>query len=193
MAIGSDVGVMAYHGGLETGTYEVASATASSSGASLYTVCQPPELRWHVASSRVDPGDAPPLAAFLRHVRVALSIHGYGRRSRPSEILLGGRNRDVAAVVAAQLRDALPELSVIDDLDDIPVELRGLHQANPVNRPAEAGVQIELPLRVRVSDEHRTLVTAVLARVAADLGGTSGATATAGAANGPPRLDPDGD
>ena len=35
------------------------------------------------------------------------------------------------------------------DLATIPVELRGLHPDNPVNRPRQAGVQIELPPRVR--------------------------------------------
>ena len=37
----------------------------------------------------------------------------------------------------------------ITDLDDIPTPLRGQHGDNPVNRPRDDGVQIELPPRVR--------------------------------------------
>ena len=38
---------------------------------------------------------------------------------------------------------------MLDDLDAIPSELRGQHPRNPVNRPAEQGVQIELPPSIR--------------------------------------------
>ena len=47
------------------------------------------------------------------------------------------------------LHQALPHYHVIDELDDVPRELRGLHSDNPVNRPRLGGVQIELPPRVR--------------------------------------------
>ena len=40
-------------------------------------------------------------------------------------------------------------MNVITDLDDIPIELRGLHPANPVNQPAGGGVQVELPPSAR--------------------------------------------
>ena len=38
---------------------------------------------------------------------------------------------------------------MLDDLDAIPSELRGLHRRNPVNLPRGGGVQLELPPRVR--------------------------------------------
>ena len=38
---------------------------------------------------------------------------------------------------------------MIDDIDDIPHGLRGQHLANPVNLPANAGVQLELPPTLR--------------------------------------------
>ncbi len=47
------------------------------------------------------------------------------------------------------MQGALPDFDVVDDLDRIPRELRGLHPDNPVNRPRHAGVQLELPPRVR--------------------------------------------
>jgi hypothetical protein len=40
---------------------------------------------------------------------------------------------------------------IIDDIDLIPSNLRGIHQDNPVNVVEHAGVQLELPPRVRGS------------------------------------------
>jgi phage replication-related protein YjqB (UPF0714/DUF867 family) len=162
----SEIGVLAYHGGVELGTYELACLVAESSGASLYALTQPDMLRWHVPSVLVDPGEDPGLAAVLDHIRVAMSIHGYGRRDRPWDVLLGGTNRTLAATVAAALRAEIPEVVVIDDLVAIPPALRGLHPANPVNLPAEGGVQIELPLRLRRNPELRVRVAHALAGVA---------------------------
>ena len=53
----------------------------------------------------------------------------------------------LAAHLAGHLRTALPGYEVVDDLDAIPPELRGVHRANPVNRAALGGVQLELPPR----------------------------------------------
>jgi phage replication-related protein YjqB (UPF0714/DUF867 family) len=147
----SSFGFMAFHGGLEGGTEIVAAAAADGAGASLYSVVQPADLSWHVPSSRVSAAQSESLARFLDHVEVVIAIHGYGRPGRSDDVLLGGRNRLLAAELARQLRAATTGFTVIDDLDDIPVELRGLHSANPANRAAAAGVQIELPPRARGS------------------------------------------
>ena len=66
-----------------------------------------------------------------------------------TSILLGGRNRDLAAHIARHLRVALPQYEVVDNLKTIPTPLQGLHERNPVNVPRHAGVQVELPPRVR--------------------------------------------
>src|SRR4051812_32315550 len=145
----SRFGFMAFHGGLEGGTELIASEAARQAGASAYLVVQPADLRWHVPSHLVDPTVSPSLAAFLRHVDVAVSIHGYGRPDRTHQVLLGGRNRALAAHLATHLRDGVAGFQFIDDLDDVPVEMRGLHPRNPVNVPADGGVQIELPPRAR--------------------------------------------
>jgi phage replication-related protein YjqB (UPF0714/DUF867 family) len=146
----STIGVMAYHGGsLEQATDLIANAVAGRAGASYYGVVQPPDVRDHVPSTAVRPASSPSLAAFFDHVDVVVTIHGYGRRDRFSSLLLGGTNRRLAEHLAAHLRPALPEYSVVTDLDDIPTELRGLHPRNPVNVPRHGGVQIELPPRVR--------------------------------------------
>jgi phage replication-related protein YjqB (UPF0714/DUF867 family) len=91
------------------------------------------------------------LATFLGHVRIVITVHGYGRRTLFTSLLLGGRNRTLASHVAAHLRDDLPAYEIVDDLDRIPAELRGIHERNPVNLPEQMGVQIELPPRVRGS------------------------------------------
>jgi phage replication-related protein YjqB (UPF0714/DUF867 family) len=144
-----EVGLIAFHGGLEGGTLEIARAAAEVSGASLYTVAQPPDLRWHVPSSDVDPASAPALAAWLAHVDVAIAVHGYGRIATPRRLLLGGTNRRLAALLGAAILARLTGFEVVSDLAQIPVELRGLHAANPVNRPPSGGVQLELPPQAR--------------------------------------------
>ena len=148
--LGSRVGVMAYHGGdLEVGTDQIADAVAARTGASLYAVRQPAGMQRHVPSTRFRPAHSDRLAAFVEHVHLAITLHGYGRRSMFRTVLVGGRNRGAAATVARALRSHLPAYEVVDDLDHIPRELRGLHLRNPVNLPRHHGVQIELPPRIR--------------------------------------------
>jgi phage replication-related protein YjqB (UPF0714/DUF867 family) len=146
----STFGFMAFHGGsLERVTDEIAEAAAEQAGASLYAVIQPPTLRWHVPSTSFDPAQSTGLQAFLDHVDVAVAVHGYGRTGRFTTLLLGGRNRALAAHVAGPLRRHLTDYDTIDDLAAIPRELAGQHPQNPVNLPAGGGVQLELPPRVR--------------------------------------------
>jgi phage replication-related protein YjqB (UPF0714/DUF867 family) len=151
----SRVGFMAIHGGsLERRTAELATQAADRAGASLYAVCQPEDLRWHLPSHLVDPAASPALRRFLTHVDVVFSLHGYGRAGYWTTLLVGGTNRAVAAETAGALRAALPGYSVVDDVDSIPADLRGLHPMNPVNLPRRAGVQLELPPRVRGLGPH---------------------------------------
>lgn len=146
----SSFGFMAFHGGsLERVTDEIASAAAERAGASLYAVIQPPDLWWHLPSTSFDPAHSPALAAFLDHVEVVTSIHGYGRDGLFTTLLLGGRNRSLARHLAGPLRRALPGYEIVDDLEAIPRELAGQHPRNPVNLAAGGGVQLELPPRVR--------------------------------------------
>jgi phage replication-related protein YjqB (UPF0714/DUF867 family) len=151
----SPFGFMAFHGGLEEGTETIAAIAAERSGGSLYAVVQPPDLTWHVPSAQVSPEHSEALGRFLDHVHVVVAIHGYGRPGRPADLLLGGGNRTLAALLARHLRDSLPGFTVVDDLDAIPVELRGLHPANPVNRPRHGGVQLELPPQARGTSSSR--------------------------------------
>ena len=97
------------------------------SGASLYAVVQPPDFRWHIPSTAVRPEHSAALTAFLDHVDVVVTVHGYGRQDFWTTLLLGGRNRVLAEHLAGHLRTTLPEYTVVTDLDDIPLALRGLH------------------------------------------------------------------
>jgi phage replication-related protein YjqB (UPF0714/DUF867 family) len=152
VALRGPVGFMAYHGGaLEAMTDVIAAAAAERSGASLYAVIQPDGMREHLASTKIRPAESPPLAAFLDHVDVVVTIHGFGQRGLFGSLLLGGSNRRFAEHFGATLRRWLPAYDVVTDLERIPTQLRGLHPANPVNLPRHGGVQIELPPRVRGS------------------------------------------
>lgn len=151
-ALRGPIGFMAYHGGgLEEMTDVIAREAAARSGASYYGVVHPPDWDLHLPSTRVAPDDSPTLAAFLEHVETVVTIHGFGRRPLLTSVLLGGRNRQLAAHVAVHLREHLPAYDIVDDLDAIPPELRGVHERNPVNLTRGGGVQIELPPRVRGS------------------------------------------
>lgn len=144
------VGLMAYHGGgLEELTDVIARAAAAEAGASYYGVVHPPRFELHVPSTRVDPGASATMRAFLDHVDTVITVHGFGRRPLLTAVLVGGGNRRAAAHVADHLRRHLPAYDVVDDLDRIPSDLRGLHPRNPVNLPPGGGVQIELPPRAR--------------------------------------------
>jgi phage replication-related protein YjqB (UPF0714/DUF867 family) len=146
----SPFGFLAIHGGsLERGTAEVATEAADRAGASLYAVRQPETLRWHIPSALVDPSLSPALSAFLDHVELVVSVHGYGRKGHSNVVLIGGRNRELAARAAAALRAAVPSHRFVEDLRAIPPTLRGVHVDNPVNRTRGGGIQIELPPTLR--------------------------------------------
>ncbi|MEN9805414.1 MAG: hypothetical protein RIS41_2261 [Actinomycetota bacterium] len=146
------IGFMAYHGGgLEEMTEVVAQVAAERSRASYYGVHQPHGMEDHIPSIDVSPDHSPALASFIAHVHTVVTIHGYGRRGFFSSLLVGGRHRGFAEHIGTHLRQHLPAYSIVTDIDRIPHDLRGLHSRNPVNLPPAAGVQIELPPRVRGS------------------------------------------
>jgi phage replication-related protein YjqB (UPF0714/DUF867 family) len=155
LVLRSRFGFMAYHGGsLEKTTDAIAREAASAAGASYYGVVQEHEDPTHIASTKVVPDDSPALACFFDHVDVVITVHGYGREHLFHSVLLGGRNRALAHHVAAHSRFALPGYTFHADLSEIPKELAGQHPRNPVNRPRDAGLQIELPPTIRWNREE---------------------------------------
>jgi phage replication-related protein YjqB (UPF0714/DUF867 family) len=163
----SRFGFLAVHGGLEQGTAEIAAAAAQAADASVYTVVQPEDLKWHVPSLQYDPVHSGELATFLEHVELVVSVHGFGGLRGSDErwitALVGGGNRGLAAELARRLRTALPRYRFVDELERMPPELRGVHPANPVNRPRDGGAQIELPPRIRREPDVSVLIEALAA------------------------------
>jgi phage replication-related protein YjqB (UPF0714/DUF867 family) len=148
----SSFGFMAFHGGeLEEMTDIIASRAAERAGASYYGIQLPDNLEWHIPSHKVTADQSPQLASFLSHVNIVVTVHGFGRAGFFTSLLLGGRNRKLASHLGSSLRDHLPAYTIIDDIEGIPDNLRGLHQNNPVNVVEHSGVQLELPPRVRGS------------------------------------------
>jgi phage replication-related protein YjqB (UPF0714/DUF867 family) len=148
----SNFGFMAFHGGaLEEMTDIVASRAAERAGASYYGIQLPDNLEWHIPSHKVTADQSPALQEFLNHVGIVITVHGFGRAGFFTSLLLGGRNRRRAAHLSGSLQQHLPAYRIVDELEDIPQNLRGLHQDNPVNSVEHAGVQLELPPRVRGS------------------------------------------
>ena len=143
----SRFGFLAIHGGLEEMTDVIAERAADAAGASLYVLRHPDQYAHHLPSARFRADESRKLAEFLDHVDVAVSLHGYGRIGRSTQLLAGGRNRELAAHLARHI--TLPGYHMVVDLDAIPPELRGLHPDNPVNRVRGGGTQLELPPRVR--------------------------------------------
>lgn len=144
----SRFGFLAIHGGgLEGMTDVIAERAAEAAGASVYLLRHPDHYPHHLPSARFDPAESGRLAEFLDHVDVAVSLHGYGRIGRSTQLLAGGRNRTLAAHLAQHIQ--LSGYQVVTNLEDIPLELRGLHPDNPVNRVRDGGTQLELCVRVR--------------------------------------------
>ncbi len=172
LVVGSRFGFCALHGGLEQGTAEIAEDAAAASGATFYAVVQPDNLRWHIPSHRYDPGCSDALRAFVATVDVVISVHGFGglrgADDRWTTSLLGGANRELAARLGDALTSALPSYRWVTDLDVMPATLRGMHPHNPVNRVAHAGVQLELPPRVRRPGADYDALVEALASVASD-------------------------
>lgn len=149
LVIGSPVGFLAVHGGLEPGTAEIATQAAARAGASSYVVVQPGHLKRHVPSTEIDPAHSDALARFVQHVSVIVSLHGYWGHGPTPSVYVGGCGRAHAARLAPLLRDALPGYEIVDDLAAIPPRLRGTSARNPVNAAPGGGVQLELPHPVR--------------------------------------------
>jgi phage replication-related protein YjqB (UPF0714/DUF867 family) len=167
----SRVGIMALHGGSQDrGTDYIARQTAERSGSSYYAIIQPKAVRVHLTSRLHDPEHSPALRAFLDHVHIAISIHGFGRdgfalwvdpslgpvvdlygpavrgaQTGPlTGIIVGGLNTRLTARARALLHDVIEGYHVADE------RLRlGFHPKNPVNLPRRHGVQIELPPGLR--------------------------------------------
>src|SRR5882757_10602717 len=111
-------GFLAIHGGgLEQMTDVIAARAADAAGASLYVLRHPDNYPHHLPSARYRAQESERLAAFLDHVEVVVSLHGYGRIGRSTQLLAGGRNRELAEHLARQV--VVPGYQVVTDLTAI--------------------------------------------------------------------------
>jgi phage replication-related protein YjqB (UPF0714/DUF867 family) len=167
----SHVGFLALHGGSQDrGTDQIAEWAAEEAGASYYGIVHPPELRVHLTSRLHDPTQSPTLRAFLDHVVIAISVHGFGRDGfalwvdggsgliiepygpavRGSQtgplrgIIVGGLHPELLDAARELLGHRIDGYHVADER----VRL-GFHPDNPVNLPSAHGVQVELPPGLR--------------------------------------------
>jgi phage replication-related protein YjqB (UPF0714/DUF867 family) len=179
----SKVGFMALHAGSQDrGTEQIARRAADEAGASYYAIVQPSGLRVHLTSRLHDPDHSTQLRAFLKHVDVAISVHGFGRegfalwldphrgliiepygpairgkQTGPLRgIIVGGLNAQLVEFARElfQKRFAATDYHVADERIRL-----GFHPDNPVNLPSAGGVQVELPPGLRgIGDFGETLV-----------------------------------
>lgn len=147
----STFGFLAFHGGpVERATSLIAREAAAKAGASFYSIDQPAERPLHIPSTRFHPQQSETFASVIDHCDVVCTVHGYGREMDKQHLLLGGQNRELAAMLGTELAARLPDrFKVVTALDEIPRELRGVHANNPVNLPRQQGVQLELPPGIR--------------------------------------------
>jgi phage replication-related protein YjqB (UPF0714/DUF867 family) len=177
----SNVGFMALHGGSQDrGSDQIARRAARLAGASCYAIVYPPGLRVHLTSRLHNPDHSAHLRAFLEHVDVAISVHGFGRDGfalwfEPEEglivqpygpairgkqtgplrgIIVGGLNAPLVDAARELLQRRLAGYHIADER----VRL-GFHADNPVNLPSAHGVQVELPPGLRgIGDFGESLV-----------------------------------
>jgi len=177
----SNVGFMALHGGSQDrGTDQIARQAAEKTGSSYYAIVHPSGLRVHLTSRLHNPDHSRTMRAFLEHVDVAISVHGFGRdgfalwfdpyrglsiepygpamRGRQTGplrgIIVGGQNVQLLDAARALFQGRFAGYHVADER----VRL-GFHPDNPVNLPSSHGVQIELPPGLRgIGDFGETLV-----------------------------------
>jgi phage replication-related protein YjqB (UPF0714/DUF867 family) len=162
---------MALHGGSQDrATEHIARQAAERSGASYYAIIQPSDVRVHLTSRLHDPDHSTTLRTFLDHIDIAISVHGFGRdgfawwvdphlgpvfdpygpairgaQTGPlTGIIVGGLNARLTQRARTVFHERIDGYHVADE------RLRlGFHPKNPVNLPAQHGVQIELPPGLR--------------------------------------------
>jgi phage replication-related protein YjqB (UPF0714/DUF867 family) len=177
----SNVGFMALHGGSQDrGSDQIARRAARLAGASCCAIVYPPGLRVHLTSRLHDPDHSAHLRAFLEHVDVAISVHGFGRdgfalwfdpdqglivqpygpairgkQTGPLRgIIVGGLNAPLVDAARELFQRRLASYHIADER----VRL-GFHPDNPVNLPSAHGVQVELPPGLRgIGDFGESLV-----------------------------------
>ena len=145
-------------------------APRSGRALSYYAILQPPDLRVHLTSRLHNPDHSATLQAFLNHVDIAISVHGFGRegfalwfddehglviepygpalqgkQTGPLRgIIVGGLNAELLDSARQLFQGRFAGYHVADERIRL-----GFHPDNPVNLPSAHGVQVELPPGLR--------------------------------------------
>ena len=145
----STFGFLAFHGGnLEVGTDLVAARAAELAGASLYAVRQPSTSVGTCRRREVTPDESPALRLVPRPRRRGRRAARLRPRRHVDHPAARGRTQPTPRRPRRRASAGrLPGYEIVDALEAIPRELRGIHEDNPVNGCASAGVQLELPPR----------------------------------------------
>lgn len=155
LSLAGPVGVLAVHGGrIEPGTEAIARFVARHSGASLYVYSglrSEGNLALHRPSHRTDFSSRKLLLRLIKHIRVAISIHGHGRGQ--DRVYVGGLNEELGRQFLELAPPALPGYKWISEPARIPPGMRGRNPNNIVNLPSLHGIQLELPRSLRRTQE----------------------------------------
>jgi phage replication-related protein YjqB (UPF0714/DUF867 family) len=145
------LGVIAIHGGgIEPGTEEIARYVANRSGASLYVYAgrrAAGNILLHQSSHTINIEKRPLAVQFLNHVKIAISIHGHGRKK--NRVYTGGLHQNMVQRFVELARPVLSAYEWISNPEITPPELRGQSPFNIVNLPPGRGMQLELPRKLR--------------------------------------------
>ena len=150
LVLRSTFGFMAFHGGsLEEMTDVVAAAAAAQAARPTTGSVSPRTCNGTCRRSTVDPAQSPRLQAFLDHVDVVITVHGYGREGRWTELLAGGTNRALARRRRPSAR--VPRCPTTRSSPTSTRSPASCGASTPATRSTSrrGGVQLELPPRVR--------------------------------------------
>ncbi|MFA6530301.1 MAG: poly-gamma-glutamate hydrolase family protein [Candidatus Micrarchaeia archaeon] len=150
---GRGPGILAVHGGaIEEGTERITRKLIELGGFAGYIISvRAPGATYrdyHVPSTFISPGDSETLLSVVRSVDALVAIHG---QKKDGNIYVGGLNEKLRIQIAYELGLVFPGI-VFSDLATLPPTLRGASKTNIVNFHSSGGVQIELPLNIRVKD-----------------------------------------
>jgi len=160
-----DIAVLAYHAKTEEGTGDVAEDISKNSNASLYVF----EGK-RVPSTKITPTNSEDLNRMVQEKRTAVSMHAYHKQGNYEKqgkkydykdtVFVSGQNSELAKKIATELEDSLGhEYHIETNPDYIPAHLKGMSKHNIANKFKEGGVQVEMPRKLRESEEQRKYVS----------------------------------
>lgn len=143
----SFIGILGLHGKFERGISEIVTHLAQQLQCNYFLFQTP----IHFPSSWIHPEAVPELKQFLDSVQFIISIHGTSR----TDLFVGGQHQTTITMSINALRSVkwnkkIEVFSAIRN-QDIVGHLAGLNEENLVNYPLRKGIQLELPMFMRIN------------------------------------------